>query len=196
MNDLQFFWTWLLTRNTFRPGWRKYWNWWLALHVMIGGFLAWLVPLSLKDAANAVLLPLAGIFIGLSFAWAGNAQALMQTDEIQLVADHHRGGFAEYVFTFQAAVLTILTTLVAWGLAGLGVFDRECVWACPSWSYVGIRTLLFAAASITLRECWQVVLGAQWMLLSQRKVKKSLGSRDKRGQAAIADSPQEMGGRE
>lgn len=172
MNRLPSFWNWFLIGEDYRPGWRKFWNWWLILHVTAGLILAWVVPLSLKDAANAVLLPLAGIFIGLSFAWAGNAQALMQTGEMELLADHHRGGFQEYVFTFQAAILTILATLVGWGVAGLGVFDRPCMFSCPSWGYFGVKAFLFSAASVTLRECWHVVLGAQWMLLAQREVKR------------------------
>lgn len=172
MNRFPSFWLWLFRGEDFKAGWRKYWNRWLILHIAVGVALAWVVPLSLKDAANAVLLPLAGIFVGLSFAWAGNAQALMQTSEIEEVADHHRGGFQEYVFTFQVAILTILVTLALWGLAGLGVFDRQCFWACPSWIYSGVRVGLFASASITLRECWHVVLGAQWMLLVQRELKR------------------------
>jgi hypothetical protein len=174
VNKLPSFWTWLFRGEDFRAGWRKYWNPWLILHIAVGGGLAWLVPLSLREAANAVLLPLAGIFVGLSFAWAGNAQALMQTSEIEIVADHHRGGFREYVFTFQSAILTILVTLGLWGLAGLGVFDRSCPWSCPWWGYSVVRIVLFASASITLRECWHVVLGAQWMLLAQREVKRKL----------------------
>jgi hypothetical protein len=127
------------------------------------------------------LLPLVGILIGLSFAWAGNIQALLQVSEIEELTDFHEGGFAEYVFVYQTAIFTILLTLVAWALAGLGVFDQT--WPTPTCesSYFGVKVVLFALSSLTLRECWHVVLGAQWMLLMQREIKRSKNKRDQEG---------------
>jgi hypothetical protein len=69
------------------------------------------------------LLPLAGIFIGLTFAWGGNAVTLMQSEEINILADYRQGGLKEYVFKFQAAIFVLLFTMVIWGLAGLDVFE-------------------------------------------------------------------------
>ena len=95
------------------------------------------------------------------------------------MTEFHEGGFTEYVFTYQAAIFTILVTLVAWAVAGFQVFDKT--WPTPSrqcW-YFAVEAALFALSSLTLRECWHVVLGAQWMLLMQREIKRS---RNKRGQ--------------
>lgn len=188
------FWDWFLGRNVNRAGWRKFLNRWLLLHVALGVALSVLVPLSLMNAATAVLLPLAGVFVGMSFAWAGNAQALLQASEMEVIASHHDGGLAEYVHTYQLAVLAILATLTLWGLAGLGVFDRPCVVDCPRWGYQAAEIMLFAFASITLRECWHVVLAAHWMLLAQRVVRQreAVARREieaSRAQAA-SDAPQ------
>lgn len=130
------------------------------------------LPLSAVDAARSVLLPLAGVFVGMSFAWVGNAQAILQSEEIERLADQHPGKLEQYVYTYQSAILAILVTLVAWGVAALGALEQPCHWQCPSWAYELAKASLYALASVTLRECWHVVMGAQLLLLTQRYVKK------------------------
>jgi hypothetical protein len=167
------FWRWLNKGSGAKPGYRRLINVWLVLHLGVGFGLSSVVRVDLVAAANAVLLPLVGILIGLCFAWAGNAQALLQVSAIEEMTDFHEGGFAEYVFVYQAAIFTILLTLVVWALAGLGVFDQT--WPTPTrgLSYFAVKVVLFALSSLTLRECWHVVLGAQWMLLMQREIKRA-----------------------
>ena len=152
-------------------------NYWLFVHGAVGLALALLVPVSLKDAANSFLLPLAGVFIGLSFAWGGNAQALLQTSEIEDLADHHEEGFESYVYTFQTAILVILTTLTLWGLAGLGIFDLRWPTQKSRVIYSALASVLYSLASLTLRECWHVVLGSQLLLLSRRRIRRSQNPR-------------------
>ena len=172
-NDHIGFWQWLARGSGNIRGIRRIVNAWLILHVLVGLVLSLIVAVDLQTAGSLVLLPLAGILIGLSFAWAGNAQALMQSSEIDRLAEYHKGGFEDYVFIYQLAILTILVTVVLWGLAGLQVFDN--VWPTESCatSYFIIKCMLFTLSSLALRECWHVVMGAQLMLLSQRKIKKA-----------------------
>ena len=169
------FWSWAFRGTGAGPGFRRFRDWWLVMHLAVGLLLAWLVPVSLADAANTVLLPLAGIFIGLSFAWAGNAQALLQASEIEDLATVRAGGFAEYVFMFQLAVLSLLVAVVLWGLAGLRLFDEPCPWACPSAVYFFTEVTLYGVASLALRECWNVVVGAQALLMVRRRIRQSRG---------------------
>jgi hypothetical protein len=170
MTDKFDYWRWFLKGSGGKTGYKRLLlNWWTIVHIVFGLILTFLVKADVKTAANSVLLPLAGIFIGLCFAWAGNAQALMQSDEIEKLSRHHEGGFVEYVFVYQTAILVVLVTLVLWGLAGLGVFESLC--SCAGGSFV-VKIVLFFLSSITLRECWHVVMGAQWMLLAQHEIKK------------------------
>ena len=166
------FWRWLISGTGNGAGAKRFIDWWLLLHVAVAGVLAYFLPISLKDAATSLLLPVAGIFIGLSFAWGGNAQALLQSKEIEEVSKFKDGGFEDYVYTFQSAILLILITLCLWAIAGLGFFDL--FWPiCPkSIQYKLIAFLLFFFSSITLRECWHVVLGAQTLLLVRFEVRK------------------------
>ncbi len=167
------YWHWFFKGSGAKAGFRRILNAWILLHLSIGFVMTLLVEVDLQAAANAVLLPLAGILVGLSFAWAGNAQALMQTSEINEMADFNEGGFEEYVFVYQTAILTILITLVFWGIAGLSIFDKQWPTQVHNGWYFGIKIILFALSSLTLRECWHVVMGAQWMLLVQRKIRRS-----------------------
>lgn len=118
------YWNWLRYGSGDRPGFRSVVNRWLLFHVATGLILTAIVPIDLRSAANTVLLPLFGVFVGISFAWAGNAHALLQTDAIDEIAERSPGGFTQYVFLFQTAILVLLITLVAWGLAGLAVFGE------------------------------------------------------------------------
>ena len=167
------FWKWFARGSGDRPGWRRIVNVWIIAHAIIGVLLALAVPIDLQSAASAVLLPLAGVLVGLSFAWAGNAQALLQTEQIEKLSERHPGGFVEYVYIYSLAIFCILLTLGVWTVAGLKVFDG--LWPTPAHykSYLAVKILLFSLSSITVRECWHVVLAAQWMLLMRREISKT-----------------------
>lgn len=175
------FWRWLTNGSGGLPGIRRIVNRWLIVHFLIGVVLAAIVPIDLQAAASAVLLPLAGVLVGLSFAWAGNAQALLQTQEIESLSDFHPGGFIEYVYLYSLAILCILVTLAIWSLAGLRVFDAVWPTALHHKSYIAIKLLLFTLSSITPRECWHIVLAAQWMLLTRREIVRKKQSEQIKG---------------
>ncbi len=158
-----------------KPGIVKFWNGWLFLHIAIATALTIWISIPLAEAARTMMLPLAGIFIGLSFAWAGNAQALLQSDEIEKMAEQHEDGIENYIYTFQTAILVILISLIGWGLAGLEAFD----FAPHSNTAVYIAFALYLISSIALRECWHVVLGSQLMMLARYKIKKAEAATDK-----------------
>ena len=172
MTDIDLnYWHWFSKGSGGKPGFRRLLNFWVFLHLGIGAVLALLVKLDLTICADTVLLPLAGILVALSFAWVGNAQALMQTTEIEELAKHHPGGFIEYAYVFQTAILIILITLVAWGLAGLRVFDDRWPSLSHPFAYLFVKAGLFALCSLTIRECWHVVMGAQLMLIVRKRLK-------------------------
>ena len=173
------YWKWLVKGGGGRPGFQRLLNKWLFLHVSVGVGLSLSVALDLQLCANSVLLPLAGVLVGLSFAWAGNANALLQTQEIEKLSDHHVGCFVEYVFIYQTAILIILVTLVLWGFAGLGLYDVTWPTKCNPKAYFIVKVFLFTLSSVAVRECWQVVSGAHWMLRIRKEIKDRL-SNDKR----------------
>lgn len=171
MERLTTYWRWFFVGTGAGPGFRRLVNWWLVAHIGVGVVLCIIVPAKLSVAANTVLMPLAGVFIGLSFAWGGNAQALLRTPEIETLAAGHAGGYEEYVYVFQTAILVILVTLVVWGLAGLGVFDRPSPVPWGHKLYPVVSVILYSAASLTLRECWHVVLASQLLLVVGKRIR-------------------------
>lgn len=176
------FWKWFIVGSGARPGFRRLINRWLVIHLGVGIAISIIIPIDLQSAASAVLLPLAGVLVGLSFAWAGNAQALLQTGEIEALSEHHPGGFVEYVYFYSLAILCILVTLSVWGLAGLKIFDGVWPTSSHTKTYFGIKLLLFTLSSLTLRECWHIVLAAQWMLLTRREISRSRSSSSDRNE--------------
>jgi hypothetical protein len=145
---------------------------WLLLHLTVGVVLASIVPVTLQEAAKTVLLPLAGVLVGMSFAWVGSALALAQSEEIDRLSSFNPAGYENYVHPYQAAILVILVCISGWGLAGLGVYDLPCPWNCSIWPYRLAAGSLYALSSMSVRECWNVVMGAQLQLLFQQAVKK------------------------
>jgi len=166
------FWRWFFRGTGGGPGIRRFLDWWLVLHICVGFLMAIILPITLEKAGTGLLLPIAGIFIGLSFAWGGNAQALLQSQELEKLSQYHAGGYEEYLYTYQAAVLLILATLAAWGIAGLGIFDQVWPMCQEGVPYRFIIGILFFLASMTLRECWHVVLGSQALLLTRFKIRQ------------------------
>lgn len=166
----------LLNGNSDKGGYRCVINGYLLIHAIVGLVLVLAVPVPLKDAANTVLFPLAGIFIGLSFAWVGNATALLQSAEIRSMVKHTDGGLLDYAYHYQVAILVLFTSLVLWGLAGLGIgakWPNEC-------HYAG-KWLVYTMTSVALRECWQVVLSAQLLLICQDTIRDAKERHDKTG---------------
>ncbi len=172
------FWKWFLQGRNRKAGWKKFINWWLLLHISIGFLGSVLLPSPLKESANTVLLPLAGVFIGMSFAWVGNIQTLLLSQESEKLYAIHAGGFENYAYTFQSAILVILITLVLWGMGGMGMLDRECLWDCPAATYDITKGVLFFFASLAVRECWHVVVGAQLLLIAKRYIGKIDSSKE------------------
>lgn len=185
---LKRYWNWFFFGYGRRPGFAKFLDRWLVAHFAVGCLLAWLVRISVSDAATTILLPLAGVLVGLSFAWGGNAQAVLGSDEFDAISDQHSGGIEEYAFTFQNAILCLLVTLALWGLAGLKVFDTTWPTAkCPNLLFA-VEAALYFLGSLSLRECWQVVLAAHYLLVMRKKAIDAKKQQEA-ARAALAAAP-------
>lgn len=166
------YWHWLFFGSGAGPGLRRFLDWWLVLHLAVGAVLACLLPMTLQNTGIGLLLPIAGVFVGLTFAWGGNAQALLQSDELSRLSSFRDGGYEEYLYTYQSAVLLILITLCCWAVAGLGILDRVWPTSALILQYKMLAGFLFFLSSITVRECWQVVMGSQAMLLARFLIRR------------------------
>jgi hypothetical protein len=160
------FWTWFLKGSTQRPGIFNYIDRFLILHLAIAFGIYQSINTPLKDAACTMMLPLFGILFGITFAWSGNITALLSTEEIGQLSDKVNGGLEEYVYYTQGVVLFILTTSIGWGAAGLSIIT-ERFWYIP----------LLSLTSLSVRECWNLILLAQYLTLARRDVSKATASK-------------------
>ncbi len=167
------YWRWLFLGLHDRAGILAFLDGWLVVHALVGSGLAFYVPLTLSEAASRVLLPLVGALIGLCFAWSGNAAALLQTSQIARMAERTPDGQPGYVFAFQNAILVVLGCVGLWGLAALEIFDKVLPYPRNSRVYGAIGTILYGLSSVALRECWQVVLNTQRLLISRERIRRA-----------------------
>jgi len=172
------YWDWFLRGSGADPGYRRVVNRYLVVCILIGSGLAVAVDYTIAKAASIALLPLAGIFIGVAFAWGSNALSLLQTEELSKIAEKHPGGFPEYVYTHQTAIMVVFVALVGWGLAGLGVIDSYLTVKGNPVAYWVCEVALYALACVALHECWQVVLGVQLMVLVRQRLQHHQKSAD------------------
>ena len=164
------FWRWFFGGKGRRPGLLNYFDRWLVLHVGVGLALAFGSPACLAQAATASLLPLAAVFIGLSFGWGANALVLLQTSEIETLAERTDEGLPAYAYAYLSAILAILVALVLWGVAALGFFDKVWPTRGSAIVYTTTEVLLYGMISVAFRECWSVVQSGQLLLLARRVI--------------------------
>lgn len=161
------FWRWFFKGHEASPGYKSLFNKWVFVHLVFGALLCLTVPSCLQQAAISALLPLSGILIGLTFAWAGNANALLQSQDIKKLSEYSKGGFIEYVFIYQKSILVIIVAIVIWAFAGLGLLDWPDNY---NTSNLIIRTVVYSFTSFTLQVCWRTILFVQHTVLMSKMV--------------------------
>lgn len=161
------FWRWFITGTGGRAGYRRIVNRWLLVHIAIGLVLAFSISASIVDVASRALLPLMAILIGITFSWAGNAHALLQSNEIIKLATKRLGGIAEYIFTFQLCILVILVTMALWVAPFLELpYLLDSVLRRESFDVLS-SAVLYGLLSLAIRTSWHAVLGANMLLLAR-----------------------------
>ncbi len=170
------FWKWFFLRGDTAPGATRLFDFYLFVHLAIGLVVATLAAPGLAAAATVVLFPLAGVVIGLAFAWGANSVAMMQTPEVEELGKHRAGGVEEYLRVFQLAVLVVLSVIVGWGLCGLGVPQAALAPLVGTSAGGAVRFLgraaMYAASALAVRTAWEVVVGTQELLGSALRIKR------------------------
>lgn len=140
------------------------------LHVLVGVLGASFINRELADVAQATLLPLMAIFVGLTFSWAGNSHSLLQSNEVIALSRTRSGGIAEYIFTFQLSILVILAAVLFWIIPSLKLrFILDGTFRVGDFNFLA-AVLLYAILSLSFRTSWQAVLGANMLLLIRARL--------------------------
>lgn len=184
------FWRWFFKGTGARPGYQRLINRAVVFHVLLGLLISFLIKGTLAEIARTTILPLSGVLVGLTFAWAGNAQSVLQTQEIRHLSEYNEGGFYEYIYVYQAAILSVLVSLISWGLLGLNLVDNYFAVADIPNIYFLMKAGFFALTSLAIRECWQAVSSAHALIRIRHEIRKAMdkkqeGNGEKRGTAKI-----------
>lgn len=159
------YWAWFFDKDDGCPGVKVLLNRWALVSLIVGGALAYFVTKPVAEVSQQVLLPMIGVLVGLTFAWGGNAQALIQTEEIRLISKLEKGSTKYFVGYYQTAILLILISLASWMFASFDVrvsYGERFLWV-PNF----LEALLYALTFMTFIECWAVVDSARKLLLAR-----------------------------
>lgn len=165
--DIATFWEWFFRGVSGRPGLTRVTDRWFFFHLCVGAALGWFIDAQPAELAKSALLPLMAILVGLTFSWAGNVNAILQTDEV-IKFVREKGGPQEYVYTFQLCILINIAVIGAWCIP---LLELPYVLHCfPYATFERLATaLLMAAVSLAIRTGWHAVIGSNMLLLRRLK---------------------------
>lgn len=153
------FWKWFWIGENDKPGFRSFVNWQILIYLVAIIAIYPDLPMPMNKIACSMMLPICGIIFGITFAWSGNITALLSTNELDKFSNYVPGGLETYVYYTQSVVLLVLTLGGLWGLVGFELLvDKK-------WYY-----LLLTVTAMTIRECWNLILMAQYLILVRRDV--------------------------
>jgi hypothetical protein len=182
INKTEFsFWNWL-----FKFGFKKLVNPWAFFHLLFGSLFSLLIPINLSNTTFNIIAPLMGILIGLTFAWGGNAMVLLQSKEIQLLTSMKKEGLSGYLYTYQFSILILLTTIILWSFVGLMINIQLGLNVYTTIFKLIGKIVLLALSSLSIRECWHVILSTHWLLISKLMI-EDMKSDDVDNQKTIID---------
>jgi hypothetical protein len=161
------FWTWFFSGTGGKPGFQRVFNKWIFIHLSIGILLSKIIT-SIGSTSKDALIPMISVFIGLTFSWAGNVNSLLQSEKIIEMSKNKNGGIYEYVYTFQLCIFIMITAIGAWTAAAMQLpYPKLMNFIDYDTFDLMSKIFLLSALSLTLRTCWQTIVGANFLLLSQ-----------------------------
>jgi hypothetical protein len=151
------FWDWMWAEkiNLLRSIFDKF----VFIHVLVGSVFCYRVH-DYVDFSKTILVPFASIIFGISFAWGGNAVALLSDRHVMKVASCHAKGFEYYVYKFLFSMFVLISVLLLWIFVASDIFSANL-------SIYG-RSLFFISlfmSSVAVREVWSIVIGVQYFLI-------------------------------
>jgi len=151
------FWRWLFFGYGSKPGYARLLTFWMLMDILIGVIGAFFATKPLSEIAIGVLVPLAGVFVGLSATVSSGTQAIISSREINILARFKDGGIADYMYPFQLSILFIFISMSFWGISALGVFDSTLSISCVKFNAFSI--IGFSLTSSCIRLAWRCVSG-------------------------------------
>lgn len=172
------FWKWLFFGYGNKPGCIRLLTFWILLDIAIGASGAISISKPLSEIAVGVLVPLAGVFVGLSATVSSGTQALVSSQEINKLARFKDGGIADYVYPFQLSILFIFLSMSFWGAAASGLLDHSMKVACIEFNV--FSAIGFSLTSSCIRLAWRCVSGGSDLVFAVFEVRNADGKQGHR----------------
>lgn len=168
------FWKWLFFGYGNKPGYARLLTFWIFIDIAIGAVGTVCITKSLSEIAVGVLVPLAGVFIGLSATVSSGTQALVSSQEINKLARFKDGGIADYVYPFQLSILFIFLSMSFWGIAASGLLDHTIKIVCIEFNV--FSAIGFSLTSSCVRLAWRCVSGGSDLVFAVFEVRNADGN--------------------
>lgn len=150
------FWTWLVRADSQgNRGIDNLANRWLAFHILVALAAAFLVTTDSATISKAIIIPTAGILIGLAFGWAGRSAGLLHDKEFSAFVLSYGAPPEGYVYSFQLAILTMLGFIALALVLAMGGTDLS--FGDVDHDAMANRFLLGFVGSIAVREGWGTI---------------------------------------
>lgn len=157
------FWTWFFRGTSGKSGLIRVFDRWFLLHIVVAITCLELGETQdLPEMAKNIVLPFSGVLLGMTFAWSGNITALLSTNQLSKLSQYHPEGISVSVYIVQQSILITLSTCILWTFAALKIISSD-FW----------RLIIFIMSSMSVRECWQTMLFAQYMTICRDFISKS-----------------------
>lgn len=165
------FWEWLANGSGGKRGISRLIGPWNYLDVLVGVIFYDNVISDQQMFAKDILLPVSGVFIGISVSSVMAFSSLMTSKELTLLSSNHSGGLIDLLYALALAVLLSLTTLIYWvavsSLSGLS-----------SSVFIGIGA---AITCLSVRMAWRTILGFCWFIYLISNARRAIEGRNTSG---------------
>lgn len=165
---------WLWAGSGGRRGISRVVNFWMLLHLLVGSLIALAISAPLSRTSQSCLLPAFSILIGLTFAWIGNAQGLLQTKAIRLLGKETQGGLIDFIFAYQLNVLILLVAISIFAIASLSPFEQLKLPVFHPKIYFSAKALFYSTASLTVGTAWSTINGSHALLRAAATIEDAL----------------------
>lgn len=178
-SDVFNFWSWFIHgfkseegKRICNRGFSQLFDWWFLAFPVISMLLSCYTNHSICDISRVIIIPLMSVMIGLSVAWIGSTFSIAMTDEVFALFKNNIYELVDYLYMFQAILLVLLVTVVMWVLASITNTALLPDFFSGIQVLFIVRFILFFMLCMSVRECWQLVVGSYMLIISHLNVKE------------------------
>lgn len=164
------FWKWFFfPEKDHKTGWKLLFTWWMAIDIMVAGFLTYYLSIDGFAFAAKTLFPAASILVSMAVAWTARASTILNDREFSDKIFVQNRPIEEYVYSYQLSLLILISVVVYVAIMAAGGL-KFCVWDFEFSRNISSFWLYFLL-SLAIRECWAVINFSNLLGLLNSKIR-------------------------